>query len=94
MNLLEKLKNAAASGINWKPFTSTIREMCGHPGFEHSEFIVGQLLTAAVALFDDGKLTPDRRRKTWEGMCQTAFELVEIAHQEGRLTTQNESPPQ
>lgn len=94
MNLLEKLKASAAAGIDWAPFIQTVHEMCAQRGLEHSVYVVGQLLTAGVALFDDGNLTDSKRRETWETLCKTAFDLVEIAHQEGRLTKPSAQPPQ
>lgn len=92
--LLAKLAQAAASGINWRPFLDLAHAMLRNTQAAHSEIVTGQLLTASVTLFDDGTLTPAQRREVWEGMTQMAYEVTERAHAEGLLQRPSSERPQ
>jgi hypothetical protein len=91
--LLEKLAQAAASGIDWRPILDLTHAMLRESSAAHSEIATGQLLTAAVALFDDGTLTPAKRREVWEGLTKVAYEVTEHAHAEGLLRRPSSEQP-
>lgn len=85
----QELGNDFGRGIHWEKLSELVTEVCLASRQDFAQYAVSQLLAAAAAVFLDGRLPIDERRKVWDALTATVFTAAENAAQAGRVS----SPP-